>query len=123
LYAAPVNPPAPYAPGPTGLVSPPLQSLSVKRAASQTPLAEESPAKKTTKWTQEEDELTVELRGAGMKWEDISKRIPGRSAISCRLRYQNYLEKRAHWDEEKKNKLARLYVRYDAITRIRPTEA
>lgn len=47
-----------------------------------------------------------------MKWDDIAKRLPGRSSISCRLRYQNYLEKRAVWDEEKKNKLARLYARY-----------
>lgn len=47
-----------------------------------------------------------------MKWDDISKRLPGRSAISCRLRYQNYSERRPDWDEEKKNKLARLYVRY-----------
>lgn len=49
-----------------------------------------------------------------MKWDDIAKRLPGRSSISCRLRYQNYLEKRAIWDEEKKNKLARLYARYVA---------
>jgi hypothetical protein len=27
------------------------------------------------------------------------------------LRYQNYSEKRPQWDEEKKNKLARLYNR------------
>jgi hypothetical protein len=47
-----------------------------------------------------------------MKWDDIAKRLPGRSSISCRLRYQNYLEKRAIWDEEKKNRLARLYARY-----------
>lgn len=46
-----------------------------------------------------------------MKWEDISKRLPGRSAISCRLHYQNYLERRSEWDEERKNKLARLYER------------
>ena len=39
-----------------------------------------------------------------MKWEDISKRLPGRSAISCRLHYQNYLERRSEWDEERKNK-------------------
>lgn len=84
----------------------------LKRAASQTPLAEESPAKKQSKWTPEEDNLTIELRGQGMKWDDIAKRLPGRSSISCRLRYQNYLEKRAIWDEEKKNKLARLYARY-----------
>ena len=46
-----------------------------------------------------------------MKWEDISKNLPGRSAISCRLHYQNYLERRSEWDEERKNKLARLYER------------
>lgn len=49
-----------------------------------------------------------------MKWEDISKHLPGRSAISCRLRFQNYLERRSEWDEEKKNKLARLYERWVA---------
>jgi hypothetical protein len=85
---------------------------ALKRQASQTPLPEESPAKKQSKWTPEEDNLTIELRGQGMKWDDIAKRLPGRSSISCRLRYQNYLEKRAIWDEEKKNKLARLYARY-----------
>jgi hypothetical protein len=68
------------------------------------------------KWTPEEDRLAIELRRKGMKWDDISKRLPGRSAISCRLRYQNYSEKRPDWDEEKKNKLARLYNRY-----VKPT--
>jgi hypothetical protein len=67
------------------------------------------------KWTPEEDRLAIELRRKGMKWDDISKRLPGRSAISCRLRYQNYSEKRPEWDEEKKNKLARLYNRYEAL--------
>lgn len=96
--------------GPSGQnVSPPL---TLKRQASQTPLLDESPAKKQSKWTPEEDNLTIELRGQGMKWDDIAKRLPGRSSISCRLRYQNYLEKRAIWDEEKKNKLARLYARF-----------
>ena len=70
-----------------------------------------SPAKKQSKWTAEEDALIIDLRGSGMKWEDISKRLPGRSAISCRLHYQNYLERRSEWDEERKNRLARLYER------------
>ncbi|RAK80098.1 MYB DNA-binding domain protein [Aspergillus fijiensis CBS 313.89] len=74
----------------------------------------ESPAKKQSKWSSEEDALIIELRGSGMKWEDISKRLPGRSAISCRLHYQNYLERRSEWDEDKKNKLARLYERFKA---------
>ena len=68
-------------------------------------------AKKQSKWSPEEDALIIELRGSGMKWEDISKRLPGRSAISCRLHYQNYLERRSEWDEDRKNKLARLYER------------
>lgn len=76
------------------------------------PHASESPAKKQSKWSPEEDSLIIELRGNGMKWEDISKRLPGRSAISCRLHYQNYLERRSEWDEERKNKLARLYERF-----------
>lgn len=110
LYTGPPVPTA-LAQGPPGSNgSPPSQVI--KRAASQTPLPEESPAKKQSKWTPEEDNLTIELRGQGMKWDDIAKRLPGRSSISCRLRYQNYLEKRAVWDEEKKNKLARLYARY-----------
>ncbi|KAF1990690.1 hypothetical protein K402DRAFT_400867 [Aulographum hederae CBS 113979] len=106
---------------PTNLPSlaPPVNSN--KRTASAGPLPGE-PHKKQTKWTQEEDQLAIELRRSGMKWEDISKRLPGRSAISCRLRYQNYSEKRPDWDEEKKNKLARLYLRfrketYDNIAR------
>ncbi|KFY81551.1 hypothetical protein V500_11304 [Pseudogymnoascus sp. VKM F-4518 (FW-2643)] len=72
----------------------------------------ETPAKKQSKWSPEEDALIIDLRGGGMKWEDISKRLPGRSAISCRLHYQNYLERRSEWDEERKNKLARLYERF-----------
>lgn len=88
-------------------------SLTQKRErnVSEIPLAEESPAKKPLKWTPEEDNLIIDLRGQGVKWDDIAKRLPDRSSTSCRLRYQNYLEKRAVWDEEKKNKLARIYAR------------
>lgn len=70
------------------------------------------PAKKQSKWSAEEDMLVIGLRGSGMKWEDISENIPGRSSISCRLHYQNYLERRCEWDDERINKLARLYERY-----------
>lgn len=88
---------------------PPQPNTAGKRAMP--PHAAESPAKKQSKWSPEEDALIIELRGGGMKWEDISKRLPGRSPISCRLHYQNYLERRSEWDEERKNKLARLYER------------
>ncbi|KAK4918639.1 hypothetical protein LTR28_013115, partial [Elasticomyces elasticus] len=84
-----------------------------KRLAPPHPHPAESPAKKKqSKWSAGEDAAIVELRGNGMKWEDISRRLPGRSAISCRLRFQNYLERRSEWDEERKNKLARLYERF-----------
>ena len=75
-----------------------------------------SPKRKQTKWSPAENALIIQLRGSGLKWEDISKKLPGRSAISCRLHYQNYLEKRSEWDEEKRNKLARVYERYDTST-------
>ena len=85
--------------------------ISSKRPPPSQPHPSASPAKKQSKWTPSEDALIIDLRGSGMKWEDISKRLPGRSAISCRLHYQNYLERRSEWDEEKKNRLARLYER------------
>lgn len=72
---------------------------------------QQQPVKKQSKWSPDEDTLIIELRGKGMKWDDVSKHLPGRSAISCRLHYQNYLERRSEWDEERKNKLARLYDR------------
>ncbi|KAJ9641782.1 hypothetical protein H2199_004994 [Coniosporium tulheliwenetii] len=94
------------------VASPQVSNVNIKRSASQTPLVGESPAKKQSKWNKDDDVIITELRGSGMKWEDISKRFPGRSAMSCRLRYQNYIERRNEWDDEKKNKLARLYERF-----------
>lgn len=94
------------APPPTGSTVP-----SKRQSGSQTHPSE-SPAKKQSKWSPDEDAKIIQLRGDGMKWEDISKHLPGRSAISCRLHYQNYLERRSEWDEDRKNKLARLYERY-----------
>ena len=62
-----------------------------------------------SKWSTED--LVVKLRESGMKWENISKRIPGRSAIGCRLYYHQNLARRSQWDEDRKNELARLYER------------
>ncbi|RAR04738.1 MYB DNA-binding domain containing protein [Stemphylium lycopersici] len=55
------------------------------------PLPDEHAAKKQSKWTPEEDNLVIELRGQGMKWDDIAKRLPGRSSISCRLRFKDQM--------------------------------
>lgn len=86
-------------------------AIPAKRSADRSGISHESPAKKQSKWSVDEDAKIIQLRGEGMKWEDISKHLPGRSAISCRLHYQNYLERRSEWDEDRKNKLARLYER------------
>ncbi|KAF8426657.1 hypothetical protein EV426DRAFT_702260 [Tirmania nivea] len=83
-------------------------SSSKKRALLHAPT---SPAKRQSKWTPQEDALIIQLRGMGKKWDDISKALPGRSPISCRLHYQNYLERRPEWDEGQKNLLAMLYER------------
>ncbi|KAF2423179.1 hypothetical protein EJ08DRAFT_596367 [Tothia fuscella] len=90
----------------------PVSSVPTKRSNPFPPGDSPGPPEKKGKWTPEEDKLAIELRRGGMKWDDIAKRLPGRSAISCRLRYQNYSEKRQDWDDEKKNKLARLYNRF-----------
>ncbi|KAK2755677.1 hypothetical protein FQN54_005826 [Arachnomyces sp. PD_36] len=108
LLARATSVPAPISMTPTASAIAP--SIPAKRLRSAHPA--ESPAKKQSKWSADEDALIIELRGSGMKWEDISKRLPGRSAISCRLHYQNYLERRSEWDEDRKNKLARLYERF-----------
>lgn len=86
--------------------------VPAKRLSSSQEFSTQSPAKKQSKWSPDEDSKIIQLRQDGMKWEDISKHLPGRSAISCRLHYQNYLERRSEWDEDRKNKLARLYERY-----------
>ncbi|EXL67843.1 hypothetical protein FOPG_16066 [Fusarium oxysporum f. sp. conglutinans race 2 54008] len=70
------------------------------------------PSRSQDKWSAAEDALIIRLRGRNMKWEDISRRLPGRSATACRLHYQNFLERRSKWDEERKTKLARLYERF-----------
>jgi hypothetical protein len=88
---------------------PEASATGVKRGQPTHP--SETPAKKNVKWTEDQDAVLVELRGDGMTWDDISKRLPGRTALSCRLHYQNYLERRVQWDEKRKDKLAHLYQR------------
>lgn len=63
------------------------------------------------KWSAAEDDIILTLRGEGLKWEEIAAHLPDRSAMSCRVRYQNFLERRPLWYDEKKDKLAMLYER------------
>ncbi|EDN06282.1 predicted protein [Histoplasma mississippiense (nom. inval.)] len=69
---------------------------------SDSPQARQISDKKRPKWSPEEDVLIIELRQRGMAWGDISKELPGRSALSCRLHYQNYLERRKQADSSRK---------------------
>lgn len=106
-----IAPPAAHGQHPAPGISAVLTAPMPNARRSMPPQMPDQPVKKQSKWSPEEDALIIELRGSGMKWEDVSKRLPGRSAISCRLHYQNYLERRSEWDEDRKNKLARLYER------------
>jgi hypothetical protein len=76
------------------------------------PQPEESLAKAGSKWSPEEDMRIIELRNQPMEWSHIAKQLPGRSAPSCRMRHQNYLERKVNWDEKKKNELASRYAVY-----------
>lgn len=71
----------------------------------------QSESTKKSRWSAEEDECVINLRGSGMKWDDISKRM-GRSRDSCRMHYQNYLERRSERNEDRKTLLAILYEKY-----------
>ncbi|KAH7465107.1 hypothetical protein FOMA001_g16970 [Fusarium oxysporum f. sp. matthiolae] len=73
--------------------------------------ADQPPVKKHGKWSPEEDALIIKLRRSNMIWDDISKRLPGRSTFSCRQHYKKHLEGQSEWDEELKNNFARLYER------------
>ena len=62
-------------------------------------------------WIQSEDELLLKLRGSGMGWGDIQRQLPGRTAFSCRYRYEIGLNRKNTWDEDKKDEFARAYGR------------
>ena len=106
-HEAPVLPPN----SPAG-IPPLIKTAPDPRKRLQPSHTAEPPAKKHSRWLPEEDTLLIRLRGNGLSWEELSKELPGRSAISCRLHYQNYLERRVVWTEDENNKLARLYTQY-----------
>ena len=74
--------------------------------------AEPHPAKPLDKkkWSREEDQVVTDLRNMGKGWEYIARHL-GRSATSCRLRLQNYIERWPEWDEEETTRFARFYGR------------
>lgn len=100
-------------PGFGGQASRLIPTSSSKRTASTSPQESRQANKKPTRqWSKSDSEELLRLRGDNMKWEDVARHFPGRTSTACRLRYQNYLERKYDWTDEKKAKLARLYDRY-----------
>ncbi|KAL9000249.1 MAG: hypothetical protein Q9188_005719 [Gyalolechia gomerana] len=99
-------------PGFGGQASRLIPTSSSKRTASTSPQESRQANKKPTRqWSKSDSEELLRLRGDNMKWEDVARHFPGRTSTACRLRYQNYLERKYDWTDEKKAKLARLYDR------------
>lgn len=63
------------------------------------------------KWSLEDDLQLLEWRARKMTWSQISKKFTGRTALSCRLHYRNYITK-IEWDKDKLNGLAQCYEKY-----------
>ncbi|KAL8718606.1 MAG: hypothetical protein Q9225_004269 [Loekoesia sp. 1 TL-2023] len=104
---------APREPSVVGQAPTLIPATSSKRTASTSPQESRQANKKPTRqWSKSDSEELLRLRGDNMKWEDIARHFPGRTSTACRLRYQNYLERKHDWTDEKKAKLARLYDRY-----------
>ncbi|KAI4119663.1 MAG: hypothetical protein LQ345_000461 [Seirophora villosa] len=91
-----------------------VPATSVKRTAATNPRESRQANKKTTRqWTKWEDKLVLERRQINppVTWDVIAAEIPNRTPIACRLRFQNYLERKAEWTDAVKEQLARLYDR------------
>ncbi|KAL8769821.1 MAG: hypothetical protein Q9209_004259 [Squamulea sp. 1 TL-2023] len=89
-----------------------IPAASIKRTASTSPQESRHTSKKPTRqWSEADNEKLLRLRGANMKWDDVARHFEGRTNTACRLRYQNYLEKKHDWTDEKKKSLAVQYER------------
>ena len=87
------------------------QEIQEKNSNTPKPISPLDAPKTMATWTQSEDELLLKLRGSGMEWAEIQEQLLGRNAFSCRYRYENCLDKKHTWDEDKKNEFARAYGR------------
>lgn len=84
-------------------------------SASQT-LQVSEPLLSLRRWSKDEDNLIIKWRASGETWKEISKKLSGRSPLSCRLRHQNYLEKKQRWTVKDRETLALHYARYAWFT-------
>ena len=93
-----------------------IPASSIKRTASTSPQESRHASKKPTRqWSDADSDKLLKLRGANVKWDEIARHFPGRTPTACRLRYQNYLEKKYDWNDENKKSLAVLYDRYVTV--------
>lgn len=83
----------------------PYQSSSVQKLHQARPSTSKS-------WTAEEDKKLMCLRNKGLTWTAISKELPGRTHLACRLRMQNYLSRPYEWTGNKQTWVAESYDRY-----------
>ncbi|CAL8579397.1 hypothetical protein XPA_005146 [Xanthoria parietina] len=89
-----------------------IPASSIKRTASTSPQESRHASKRPTRqWSDADSDKLLKFRGSNMKWDEVASHFPGRTPTACRLRYQNYLEKKHNWNDEKKKSLAVLYDR------------
>ncbi|KAG6074342.1 hypothetical protein E4U16_004017 [Claviceps sp. LM84 group G4] len=60
-------------------------------------------------WSGKEERILSECKAAGLDWTDISKRLPGRSAESCKEYYDLLGTQGGGWSPELQTELSRLY--------------
>ncbi|KAI4282634.1 MAG: hypothetical protein L6R38_002794 [Xanthoria sp. 2 TBL-2021] len=87
-----------------------IPASGIKRTASTSTQVSRHVSKKPRRqWSDTDSDKLLKLRGANTKWDEVARRhFPGWTPTACRLRYQNYLEKKYNWTDEKKS-LAVLY--------------
>lgn len=62
-------------------------------------------------WSGGEEAFLLAKHRAGMKWTDISNRLPGRTRFACASHHHFLLEKCGGWSPELQNKLCKVYER------------
>lgn len=63
-------------------------------------------------WSDEEDKKLVDLRRKGLAWTAISRELPGRTYLACRLRFGNHLSPLDKWPGNCQSHVAGYYNRY-----------
>ncbi|KAG6057356.1 hypothetical protein E4U32_005233 [Claviceps aff. humidiphila group G2b] len=65
--------------------------------------------KSKLEWSGEEETFLFACQRSGMGWETISRLLPGRTAKSCHKYHQIQSQTGPTWNQERKNKLCKMY--------------